>query len=67
MICLKCHSRRVVVIDTRSKGTRRIMRRRKCLDCGKRWTTVELPYGDVAYYLDGDGKEARDGEKHYTS
>lgn len=47
MDCIKCNSSQVRVIDTRAKGTRRIYRRRVCMMCGCRWTTVELPVGDV--------------------
>lgn len=47
MNCVKCNSSQVRVIDTRAKGTRRIYRRRVCMMCGCRWTTVELPVGDV--------------------
>lgn len=43
MDCIKCNSSQVRVIDTRAKGTRRIYRRRVCMMCGFRWTTVELP------------------------
>lgn len=45
MDCIKCNSSQVRVIDTRAKGTRRIYRRRVCMMCGCRWTTVELPVG----------------------
>ncbi len=41
MNCIKCGSSQVHVIDTRAKGPRRIYRRRDCLACGYRWTTVE--------------------------
>ena len=47
MNCIKCGSSQVHVIDTRAKGPRRIYRRRDCLACGYRWTTVELPAGDL--------------------
>ena len=43
MDCIKCNSSQVRVIDTRAKGTRRIYRRRVCMMCGCRWTTVESP------------------------
>ena len=52
MDCIKCNSSQVRVIDTRAKGTRRIYRRRVCMMCGCRWTTVELPVGDVRQAVD---------------
>ena len=54
MDCIKCNSSQVRVIDTRAKGTRRIYRRRVCMMCGCRWTTVELPVGDVRQAVDAD-------------
>lgn len=57
MNCVKCNSSQVRVIDTRAKGTRRIYRRR--------WTTVELPVGDVRQAVDAvNGLEERHGKKH---
>lgn len=61
MDCIKCNSSQVRVIDTRAKGTRRIYRRRVCMMCGCRWTTVELPVGDVRAV---NGLEERHGKKH---
>lgn len=63
--CVKCNSSQVRVIDTRAKGTRRIYRRRVCMMCGCRWTTVELPVGDVHQAVDAvNGLEERHGKKH---
>ena len=61
MDCIKCGSYQVKVLDTRAKGKRQIYRRRQCLTCGKRWTTIELPVGDL--------QAARKGtdEKHYPN
>lgn len=57
MDCIKCNSSQVRVIDTRAKGTRRIYR------C--RWTTVELPVGDVRQAVDAvNGLEEHRGKKH---
>lgn len=57
MDCIKCNSSQVRVIDTRAKGARRIYRRR--------WTTVELPVGDVRQAVDAvNGLEERRGKKH---
>lgn len=65
MNCIKCNSSQVRVIDTRAKGTRRIYRRRVCMMCGCRWTTVELPVGDVHQAVDAvNGLEERHGKKH---
>ena len=65
MDCIKCNSSQVRVIDTRAKGTRRIYRRRVCMMCGCRWTTVELPVGDVRQAVDAvNGLEERHGKKH---
>lgn len=67
MDCIKCNSSQVRVIDTRAKGTRRIYRRRVCMMCGFRWTTVELPVGDVRQAVDAvNGLEERRGKKHKT-
>lgn len=65
MDCIKCNSNQVRVIDTRAKVTRRIYRRRVCMMCGCRWTTVELPVGDVRQAVDAvNGLEERRGKKH---
>lgn len=65
MDCIKCNSSQVRVIDTRAKGTRRIYRRRVCMMCGCRWTTVELPVGDVRQAVDAvNGLEEHRGKKH---
>lgn len=65
MDCIKCNSSQVRVIDTRAKGTRWIYRRRVCMMCGFRWTTVELPVGDVRQAVDAvNGLEERRGKKH---
>ena len=48
-ICKRCGSDRTAVIDVRSRYPcyeDRKIRRRKCLDCGSRWTTVELHWWD---------------------
>ena len=63
MDCVKCGSSQVKVIDTRARG-------RVCLTCGARWTTVELPVGDLrrAVQTARQGldqiEEALHGEKH---
>ena len=65
MNCIKCGSSQVHVIDTRAKGPRRIYRRRDCLACSYRWTTVELPAGDLRRAVDAlNGLEERHGKKH---
>ena len=47
MDCVRCGSNQVKVIDTRARGKRQIYRRRECLHCGCRWTTIELPMSDL--------------------
>lgn len=42
MYCPECHSNNVYAIDSRSRGTNATRRRRKCLDCGKRFSTIEV-------------------------
>lgn len=56
MNCIKCGSRQVRVIDTRARGARRVYR----------WTTVELPVGDIRQAVDTvNGLEAfAHGQKH---
>lgn len=54
MDCIKCNSSQVRVIDTRAKGTRRIYRRRVCMMCGCRWTTVPKV---VNLLLDANAKQ----------
>lgn len=72
MDCVKCGSSQVKVIDTRGRGRRRIYRRRVCLTCGARWTTVELPAGDLygAVQRARSGLDelegGRRGKKHFT-
>ena len=65
MDCIKCNSSQVRVIDTRAKGDPADIRRRVCMMCGCRWTTVELPVGDVRQAVDAvNGLEERHGKKH---
>ena len=70
MNCINCGSRQVRVIGTRARGARQVYRRRNCLVCGCRWTTVELPVelpvGDIRQAVDTvNGLEAfAHGKKH---
>lgn len=66
MNCTKCGSSQVHVTDTRGKGARCIYRRRHCLACGNRWTTLELPVGDLRQAVGViNGLEGRKhGKKH---
>lgn len=64
MVCIKCGSRKVQVIDTRADGPRRIYRRRRCRVCGTRWTTTELPVGDLKQML-GPRKKREDEDEEY--
>ena len=51
MVCEKCKSSNVLVIDTRDHKTFR-RRRYKCGDCGERFNTLE-GYENAAFFLDG--------------
>ena len=42
-ICDKCGTK-ALVIDSRSDGTTRIYRRRRCPNCGRWWETIETVY-----------------------
>lgn len=42
MYCPECHSNNVYTIETRSRGMNATRRRRECLDCGKRFSTIEV-------------------------
>lgn len=41
MLCPKCKSEQVFVVDTRNIGDT-TWRRRKCESCGNRWNTKEI-------------------------
>ena len=49
MTCPKCKSAQVYVCDSRQceNGTRR---RRKCMDCGYRYSTVEISMEELQQY-----------------
>jgi hypothetical protein len=55
--CLKCKERSLAVIETKitAKGYRR--RRKSCLECGYRMTTIEMPIEDVKNKVDTGIKE----------
>lgn len=69
MLCPKCRSPEVSVIDSRSLGFS-TYRRRHCLDCGNRFSTREIPEDEakamqsilnsLAYLI--DQAERRKGE-----
>ena len=42
MNCPWCESDQVIVAETRKAGDHVIRRRRKCLECGKKFTTFEI-------------------------
>lgn len=55
-ICKKCGSERSEVYETRlvqAYAWRRI-RRRRCIDCGARWVTVEVHMWDVVEHLQNE-------------
>lgn len=41
MPCPKCKSKQVIVVDSRPYGYT-VKRRRRCMDCGYRFSTVEV-------------------------
>lgn len=51
MVCEKCKSENVYVVDTRQKKNCR-RRRYKCKNCGNRFNTIE-GYENAAFFLDG--------------
>ena len=45
MVCPKCKSEQIIVLDTatkKSKTENSLFRRRKCLICEHRWNTIEI-------------------------
>ena len=46
MKCPTCKDNNAKVIDSRDRGTWR-RRRYECLSCGYRWTTEEVPEGEI--------------------
>lgn len=44
MNCTKCGSKNVYVIDSRKADQQRVFRRRKCIDCGQQFHTIENVY-----------------------
>ena len=51
MNCPKCNSNNDAVIDSRSSGKgERVYRRRKCISCGARWSTLEISQADMAVF-----------------
>jgi transcriptional repressor NrdR len=64
MKCPYCHGSHTRVIDTREDAYGNIRRRRKCLDCGKRFTTMERPVITTPLVIKRDGRrEPFDREK----
>lgn len=72
MRCIKCGSYQVKVYGTRNdKAERRIYRRRRCMDCGMRWSTVELPVCDLQSASDLMAQAVKEvkgenGKKHHA-
>ncbi len=56
MKCPYCRSSRTRVIDTREDAYGNIRRRRKCLECGKRFTTMERPVITTPLVIKRDGR-----------
>lgn len=44
IVCYRCHMQQSEVIDSRPMPTGVQYRRRKCLNCGARWDTIESGY-----------------------
>ena len=42
-ICPKCGNEQGKIIDSRQDSNGLVRRRHKCLICGRRWSTLELP------------------------
>ena len=47
MVCPKCGSKKLEVIDTRPTSMNGIRRLRKCIDCGERITSYELTIDEI--------------------
>ncbi len=45
LACRQCGCRHLIVIYTRPASGGRLVRRRECRNCGKRFTTYEKPAG----------------------
>ena len=45
MRCPTCNSTQIKVIDTRESIKNSILRRRKCISCGFKWSTREIVVG----------------------
>ena len=41
MVCPKCRSENVLIINSRPRGDT-VRRRRECENCSERWTTLEI-------------------------
>lgn len=50
MQCPKCKSEQVIVYDSRSSIYTK--RKRKCLICGNKWKTIEIPQETYSFMLD---------------
>jgi len=51
MYCPKCGDLSKVV-DSRLNGPGRVRRRRQCLGCGQRFSTLEMPFQEQAEIID---------------
>ena len=57
MICPECRNRRTIVIDSRDVNERRAKRRRRaCLKCKHRWSTIEVNVLKFRYSLQNELK-----------
>lgn len=56
--CSACGSQQSSVVDSRPRDDACTRRRRKCDDCGHRWSTVEVSLEDYQASLDSESLEA---------
>jgi len=64
MICPNCKSPNNKVLETRQQGESELRRRRECLDCKQRFSTIESWLIRMPYVVKKDGaREPFDGQK----
>lgn len=59
MICQKCKKAATKVINSRKRADGHIYRRRECVECGARFTTVELYTSELPGIQDTDKRRER--------
>ncbi len=58
IICSACGAQSSAVTDSRVRDDGCVRRRRKCEECGHKWTTVEVNLENFKTSLDGDSINA---------